>query len=196
MKSEKANDHAWRNAIAGHVQDGQREEISDVIASIQSYLLLIANEELDRHLRNKVAPSDIVQNVLVKAQQNLDDFRGDSRDALLSWLRKILLNEVAIARRHYHAKLRDVQRETSRNSKVDLQDRKRSPASSVMWAEEVDVVRAALGQLSADHRTVVYLRMWQQLSFEQVGERMGRSAEAAKKLFQRAIRSLERELSE
>jgi DNA-directed RNA polymerase specialized sigma24 family protein len=51
-------------------------------------------------------------------------------------------------------------------------------------------VAQALGELSADDREVITLRNFEHLEWTQVGQRMGRSAEAARKLWGRAIQRL------
>ncbi len=51
-------------------------------------------------------------------------------------------------------------------------------------------LQQALRQLSPDHEAVIRLRNWERLSFAEIGQRLGRSEEAAKKLWARAITRL------
>ena len=91
------------HALIKAAQSGCDDALNELIKSLRSYLLLIANQDLDADIRAKVAPSDLVQSVLFRAQQNLADFRGTSRQTLLAWLRTILANEIGSARRKYLA---------------------------------------------------------------------------------------------
>src|SRR5262245_52253809 len=78
----------------------------------RQYLLLVANEQLDPDLRDKLGPSDLVQETFLEAQQDFGRFHGHSEQELLAWLRRILLNNLADARRRYRgAGKRDVGRE-------------------------------------------------------------------------------------
>ena len=52
----------------------------------------------------------------------------------------------------------------------------------------------ALGRLPEDYREVLLLRYQGDLSFEEIGRRLGRSANAARKLWLRALHKLEQEL--
>ena len=80
--------------------------------SCRAYLLLVADDELDRELRAKVGPSDLVQETFVAAQQKFDGFAGDSPEELVAWLRGILINKIKDARRHYvTTKRRAIRRE-------------------------------------------------------------------------------------
>jgi len=52
------------------------------------------------------------------------------------------------------------------------------------------LVVQAMAELSDDDREVITLRNFEHLEWTQVGQRMGRSAEAARKLWGRAIQRL------
>jgi RNA polymerase sigma-70 factor (ECF subfamily) len=54
-------------------------------------------------------------------------------------------------------------------------------------------LRAAIERLPADYRRVMELRYTEGLSFEEVGRRLGRSADAARMLWARAVDRLRQE---
>ena len=63
--------------------------------------------------------------------------------------------------------------------------------------EQEDTHRAvwkALRQLPSEQAEVVVLWIWEELSFAEIGVRMGRSAESARKLWSRAVDKLQVEL--
>lgn len=64
-----------------------------------------------------------------------------------------------------------------------------SPSSGAARREQAVRLAAALAELAPDHREVLVLRHIEALSFPEVGDRMGRSADAATKLWARADRS-------
>ena len=101
-------------------QSGDRRARDAIFADCRDYLMFVANRELDERVRAKCAPSDIVQNTLLHASTGLDEFRGESVQALKAWLREILRNELAVASRQYLGTAkRDVRREQS--TKTDSQ---------------------------------------------------------------------------
>src|SRR5688500_14343644 len=75
------------------------------------YLHVLARLHLDPALRGKVDPSDVVQEVLLKAYQKRDQFRGQSEGEFVGWLRQILANSLAESARRFRAGPRDVARE-------------------------------------------------------------------------------------
>ncbi len=173
-----------------------------ILADCRDYLHLVADRSLDKRLRGKCCPSDLVQNTMMHAATGFGGFRGDSVPALKAWLREILRNEVAMTnRRFFSASKRDVRREQVSEtdsqyfrSRTGIPDSMPTPSSEAVLAEDAAELRAAMLRLSSDYRDVLLMRNWERLSFAQIGARMNRSENAAKKLWARALAQLEGEL--
>jgi RNA polymerase sigma-70 factor (ECF subfamily) len=165
------------------------------------YLLRIANDELDPLLRAKVGASDIVQETLVRAHERMAEFHGGDDVALKAWLRQILLHQLADSVARFHeAEKRSLSKEVSLDTTSSSRLRGSliaggpSPSEAMMAAEQAAAVEAAIARLSDDHQQVIHLRNRDRLSFAEIGGRLNRSADAARLLWYRALRSLEREL--
>jgi RNA polymerase sigma-70 factor (ECF subfamily) len=184
-----ASAHAIEQWIAAAAA-GSGEALGRLFEVYRPYLLLIANEEVEAQLQAKVGPSDLVQQTFLEGQRDFTGFRGHTEDDLRAWLRQILLHNIANVGRQYRATdMRQVSREVGDAAAGSLPDRKPSP-SSVLAAQEQDAALSrALQHLPADYRDVLRLRQ-DDLSFEEVGRRLGRSAEAARKVWARAVAQL------
>jgi RNA polymerase sigma-70 factor (ECF subfamily) len=176
-------------------QAGCRSSLGEVLADYRSYLLLAADRELDDELRAKLGPSDLVQETFVRAQQAFADFRGNTEDQLRAWLHAILLNHHRTVRAGFlETGKRRLARELpldAAGSQIDLTRPlvvDESSLSSVVAAdEESQRILQMLDRLPDDYRQAVWLRNWEQQSFEEIGRRLGRSAEAARKLWYRGL---------
>ncbi len=63
------------------------------LEDFRSYLLLLARMQLDAGPRNRIDPSDVVQQTLLEAHAKADQFHGDD-SALAAWLRQALVNNL------------------------------------------------------------------------------------------------------
>jgi RNA polymerase sigma-70 factor (ECF subfamily) len=181
---------------------GSREALGEALQAYRAYLLLIAQQELDPELRAKGGASDLVQETFIDAQRLLGRFEGATEEAWAAWLRELLLYNLGDFVRRYRATgKRRVGREVGQPAGDSSTDRggelaadTASPSVTAMAAEQVVALERALDRLPADYREVLTLRYQGDLSFEDIGQRLGRSGNAARKLWLRALRKLEQEL--
>jgi RNA polymerase sigma-70 factor, ECF subfamily len=183
--------------LLGDARGGSAEAIGKLWALCRLRLLATANDEIGDDVRAKAGASDLVQETFLRAQQALDRFSGDTPDELLAWLRTILRNYLANVRRRFHTDKRQVGRELplgAGRSGDQMADGGPSPGSACIEHEESQRITLAMRRLAADYRRALELRYWQQLSFPEIGRAMGRTAEAARKLWARALVKLQQEL--
>ncbi|MGH7135016.1 MAG: sigma-70 family RNA polymerase sigma factor [Pirellulales bacterium] len=178
-------------------RQGSADARGKLFERCRDYLLLVAERQLDPGLRGKTGASDLVQEAFLDAERGFADFRGQTESELLAWLHRILENRAGQAVRKYRlAAKRDVRGECSLSvwgtSEHDLQlaadiD---TPSGYVAAAEEADLLAAALACLPDHYQTVIQLRNTERRSFDEIGGLMGRSSEAVRKLWVRAIEQL------
>lgn len=188
----------WIDAL----RQGQVEASRELVETCRDYLLLVAHRNLDDDLQRKVGASDLVQETFLHAHEKFAQFRGSSSEELLAWLRRILLNHVVDENRKYRQSgKRQISRERflTQGPKTDggvpePAAHDKSPSSAAIAHEEAVALSAAMQRLPDDYRQVLLLRTWQRLPFEEVGRRLNRSPDAARKLWTRAIERLEGEL--
>ncbi|MFO0898530.1 MAG: sigma-70 family RNA polymerase sigma factor [Pirellulales bacterium] len=199
---------AWNSPLIGQqiraARQGCRTSLGQLAETYHAYLLSIANKELGRTgLGARLGASDVVQETLLHASTRFDRFRGDSGEELLRWLRKLLINNLTTAiRRHRLAQIRsdrlEVPLEGGHLRASDLQQpgpAGESPSKIVAREEELGLLLAAIDALPPVWREVVLLRNFGQCSYEELGELFGRSPEAARKLWNRALAALSRRLA-
>lgn len=191
------------DVLCQQARSGSQSAIGQLLDQCRGYLTVIANQEIGQQIRVKVAPSDIVQESLLDAYRDFDKFEGTTEQELLKWLRRVLLNNLSDAVKRYRiAASRSVDRERSLtaddNSKglvPDLVANTSLPLAKAIRGEEQQRVLAAIRQLPERQRQAVILRNLEGKPFEEIGQALQISAEAARKLWERAIQRLSEELS-
>jgi RNA polymerase sigma-70 factor (ECF subfamily) len=182
---------------------GEREPLGQLLQLYRNYLTILATTQLDRRLRRRISPSDLVQETMLAAHCDFAKFRGSSERELLAWLRQILINSLHHAiETHLKAKMRDVRREISveqASAALDrsvlnfaqvLADRGPSPSAFVQQRERAVALADQLAKLRPQYRDVIVLRNLQGLSFEEVADRMDRKPGTVRMLWLRAMEKL------
>jgi RNA polymerase sigma-70 factor (ECF subfamily) len=182
-------------------RNGSAAAIGSLLEAARSYLLLQAEHELPQSLRAKVGPSDIVQETAIDAHRDFPRFRGTTQEELYAWLRTILQNNVMdMVRRFEMAQKRAVKREASLSVIVDrcgisvLPPGSNTPDHSAIRREDAALLAGGLTRMPDDYQTILRLRYWDGLTFPEIAIRLGRSEEAARKLWYRALARLTEEL--
>jgi RNA polymerase sigma-70 factor (ECF subfamily) len=172
----------------------------------RDYLTLLARLEIGRKLQGKADATDLVQEAFLEAHRSFPRFRGDGEAELLAWLRQILAHRLAkLLRRYLGTQRRDVRLERELAVSVDQSSRlldrglmalSSSPSRQARRREQAALLAEALRRLPEDYREVLILRHLEEQSFPEVARRLGRSVEAVKKLWARAVPRLREVLGE
>ena len=134
-----------------------------------------------RYLRNQADAMDVTQRAFVKAFQALDGFRGES--SFRTWLYRIAVN---LSLNH----IRDHKREQPAEIRDDQLTRRPTGPQRIISGEDADLLREAIAELPPKQRTVLEMRVYDELSFREVAELMGTTENAAKVNFHHAVKKL------
>ncbi|MEM9656912.1 MAG: sigma-70 family RNA polymerase sigma factor [Planctomycetota bacterium] len=187
----------------GGARNGDFAALGKLLQRYRAYLSVLARTQMDGRLRQRVSPSDVVQETMLKAHRGFGDFRGVTERELLVWLRQILVNNLAAyVERHLIAAKRDVRREVSidrigaalEKSTIQLAAIVpadwNTPSRCAQHREESVLLADRMAALPADYREVLILRNLQGLPFSRVAESMNRTEGAVRMLWLRAIERL------
>lgn len=188
--------------LLAQAQAGDATAFGRLLELHRNYLLTIAAQELTAPLRQKAGPSDVVQDTFVEAQRLFQRFQGGEGEEFRAWIRAILLNKLSeLHNRYFEVEKREVGRETSLDQSGEvgrLRDAivgtAETPSSEAMRGEQEHLLLAALARLPELDRQVITWRNWDGLSFSEIGQRLGRSEDAARMFFGRSLERLLREL--
>ncbi len=176
--------------------------MNQLFEHFRPFLRLMARLHVGQHLQAKLDASDLVQEANLLATRDIENFHGRSEQELAAWLRAILANAAANARRHYKRKKRDVHMEQqflmeldrSTATFRDFAGNASSPSEQSHRRERAVLVANALDRLPDEYREVILMREFEGMTLAQIGERMDCSAGSVQKMWARAISRLRSEL--
>jgi|SRR5579875_79553 RNA polymerase sigma-70 factor (ECF subfamily) len=177
-------------------RDNFSEKLGQILQAYRPYLLEIARRELDRTLQAKGAASDLVQETFLDATRHFSHFHGVSSAQLRAWLRCLLLHRLSKQRRRFcKTRKRGIDRECRLEEvETSLLAAGPTPSQVVSTGEQLQRLQQAIEALPEDYRLVLRLRYHEGLTFEAIGPRMGRTANAARLLWLRAVERIKQSL--
>jgi RNA polymerase sigma-70 factor (ECF subfamily) len=190
--NQPGGDDAFYHSLCA-ARKGVTEQIGELLDTCRPYLLSIAQSEFPSDLHGKLGASDLVQDTLARGVEHFGTFQGHTQAELHGWLRKILLNHLANVWKSYGTEKRQVEREQLADSAL-ADPYWLPPSGEVAAREQSERLEAALARLPEEYQQVIRLRHRENLSFAQVGAAIGKSEDAAGKIWARALERLQKEL--
>ena len=188
--------------LLAEARRGSEASLGQLMQLHADYLKLVVASQLDDRLRARVSSSDVVQETFYEAHRDFPGFRGVSPEEFLSWLRRILMNNLLRAvELHVKAAKRDVRREvpldraeptgSGMGPVARLQNRaQETPSACFERRENHQQLATFLDSLPEDYREVLRLRHQEGLDFAEIADRMGRTSGAVRMLWLRGIKRL------
>ena len=106
-----SEDSSGTDRLLKRVATGDRDAIEILMTEHRKYLRRIIDARMEPKLRQKLDPSDVVQETLTVASQRIDDFLARRPASFRVWLRCTALEQLVDARRRHRAQKRSLERE-------------------------------------------------------------------------------------
>jgi RNA polymerase sigma-70 factor (ECF subfamily) len=155
---------------------------------------------MGKKLRGKLDSMDVVQDALLHALGGIEDFTYENEGDFVRWLSRIAENVLRDNWDRFHAEKRDIRREvplgnagrttTGRLSRVPQPVATTTPSVIMSRKEDLDKLEKAIDTLKAEYRQVIILTKIEGLGYQEIGDKLGKSSEAVRKLVSRAMTAL------
>ncbi len=183
--------HAESVDLLSRARTGSHQALGALLESCAGRLLGLIRLRLGPQLRRQLESRDILQTTLLRAFERIEQFEGEDRATLGAWLARIADHEIRDRRDYF----RRQKREAALNVGLEevgagLAAQVRGVLTRVLQDERQRQLETALETLKPEYREVILLRRFEELSFAEVGRRMGRGADACRMLMARAMAAL------
>lgn len=194
-------DAEWLTTIDA-ARNGSSDAFAEIVRNYWDYLNVVARGQISDGLKTKVGASDLVQQTLMIAFQDLSRFQGQTQQDLLNWLIRILKNQVATAGRTFRGtQKRSLAREIRQDQlstdwhEAGSANQPLSASQMLVSKEVTERVELALQKLPQHYAAVIRRHNFERKSFEEIGTEFGKSPAAIRKIWVRALLQLRIKLS-
>jgi len=184
------------------VAEGDAAALEQLFAGVRPFMRRVIEARMDRRLRSRIDPSDVIQEAFVEATRRIRDYLDRRPMPFHLWVRQMAFeNLIRLHRFHVVAGRRAVGREfpLADDSSIALGRQvlaKGSGPLSGLLDRELGVrVREALSRLVEADREVLLMRSFEGLSNQEVALVLGLDPSAASQRFGRAVLRLRKLLT-
>jgi RNA polymerase sigma-70 factor (ECF subfamily) len=183
QQAAAGDEQAWRTLITRH-----RDRLRGMVAL-----------RMDRRLRGRIDPSDVIQEACLVAARELPAYATNPNMSFYLWLRWLTGQRLIDQhRRHLGAKARGVTRElslyhgafpeaTTADLAAHLLGRLSTPSKTAIRIEEKIRLQEALNSLEPIDREILALRHFEELTNAEAAEALSLDKSAASKRYARAL---------
>lgn len=163
-------------------QGGDEAARGVLLERLRPRIVLWCASSLPARLRPICDAEDVAQDILISVHGGLAGFRGSDTRSFHAWVFRVAGNRIR--------DLLDYAGAEKRKLPPAVSFSQTSPSEAAMRGEARDRVRRALETIPEDYREVVRMRRIEELEFPDIAAAMGRSENAVRILYFRALRAL------
>ncbi len=191
------------DTLLQEVRQGDPDAVNALLDRHRRGVRRLVEMRLDRKVQRRVDVSDVVQEVLVEANNRLGKYLDDPVMAFHLWLRQIAWDHIIDTyRRHRVSAKRNMDREqpiasggdnvdeSSVDLAIQLCDPAMTPAAVATQREIATKVEEAIEKLDETDREVILMRHYEHLSNLEIAEVLKLNPPAASMRYLRAVRRL------
>jgi RNA polymerase sigma-70 factor (ECF subfamily) len=197
------SDSAETERLLEQAGKGDQQAFEALFSKHRDFLCSVVEMRLDQRLRQRLDPSDVVQEAYADAYRRLQDFLTRRPMSFRLWLRKTTQERlIKIHQQHLEAQRRSVRREIPLPDHSSLALAQQliagdlAPSQRAAQRELATLVRQALAQLADTDREVLLMRYVEKWSNQEIGEVLNLDPDTVSKRHGRALLKLQQVLSE
>jgi RNA polymerase sigma factor (sigma-70 family) len=158
----------------------------------RSLLAFCAEAGLPEHLRARFDVEDVLQSAFLAAFRGLSTYEYRGEPAFRAWLKEIVRNELADRIRNHEAHKRSARLEEAVEDPNLLPGAGdgETPSQIVSLSQRRHMVLEAMRQLSDAHQELLWMRDFENLTWDEIGKRAGCTESGARRRYRTALVAL------
>ena len=192
--------HHKTQHLVALAKGGDNSAIDQLCKMYSEHVRRIVRLRMDKEIRPKLDSIDVVQDALFSALQGIEHFTYTNEGDFLRWLSRIAQNVLRDNLDKLHADKRDIRREVrfeanTTKGKGDFVEvpgfiDTTTPSGLMSKKEDLDKLERAIDRLKPEYKEVIILAKIDGFSYEDIGNRIGKSVHTVGHLLSRAMATL------
>jgi RNA polymerase sigma-70 factor (ECF subfamily) len=181
-------------------KEGDQSALNQLYSVYADRVRWMVRFRMSKELRSRLESMDLVQEILAHAFSGLDKFTYSNEGDFVRWLSRIAENELRGSLKKLHADKRDIRKEVRLNTPRSTLEESfavaldpidaTTPSAIISKREEFDKLAKAIDTLKPEYRDAILLTKIEGLSYQEIGQRLGKSNDAVRMLATRAMAEL------
>ncbi len=191
--------HKTRQLVV-QAKEGDKSALNLLYGAYAERVRWMVRLRMGKELRRKLDSMDVVQDALLHALGGIEDFTYENEGDFVRWLAKIAENVLRDNWDRLHAEKRDIRKEVplgnggrrngSRFSGAPGPFATTTPSVIMSRKEDLARLEKAIDALKPEYKEVIILTKIEGIGYQEIGNRLGKSSEAIRKLVSRAMTAL------
>lgn len=169
-------------------RSGQEAAWREIYERYRTMMLVTIGARMPGFLRRRFDAEDVLQNAFAKAYAGLDSFEYRGEGSFRRWLRQIVFHEFRNLLRSQEAERASVPCDTrALPDGPRLEGGENAPSQILSEIESQEKLLAQMNRLSEDDQELLTMRIFEGMSWEEIGQVVGCSRALASQRFTRTI---------
>ncbi len=176
--------HVWSQSLETavllrRVQGGSSGAMDQLLDRYHSRVFRFVRRKIGKRLRTQLESGDVVQDVMVQVCRSVKGFVPRNERSFYRWLSQVVENRVRnLGRSQLRRPLTLIEQQELDEVEDNISSEEQAWATA-QRLEDRQLLSRAMDSLSTDHSRLIRLRNYSGFSFARIGEKLGKSEDAA-----------------
>lgn len=181
-------------------KEGDQSALEQLCRVYNDRALRIVRMRMGPELRTKLESIDLVQDAFISALRSIGSFTYTNEGDFLRWLSTIIENRLRDNFDKFHADKRDIRKEIPLTNNRETTNEElqavfepaclTTPSIIMSKQEDLNKLEKAIDKLKPEYKEVIILSKLEELTYQQISSKIGKSPDAVRMLLARAMAEL------
>ena len=175
-------------------KEGDKDSLDQLYGKYYQRLGAITRLKMGNHLKSNTTEEDILQSAIIESFKSIEKFEYKTEGAFLHWMGKIISNKVQDKVGFFGAQKRNSNKLVGGSiEEYDTPSDDETPSMVIQKNEELELLEKVISKLPDDSKELLIMNKIEELSYEEIAEKVDSTPEAIRKKISRIMIKLSKD---